>query len=142
MNDVTWILRKLGLAECEISPVSWIRASLGYILAGGGHGYCSFPQSSKRCCKRKRCTATRTATPTNISDKKQHTTDRKEPFQAREGQGRTPENNVCRVPPSALLFCSSLLASIPRSKSPSKVYRTLLKSTVVYRFCCQFCCQR
>src|SRR5690348_4272549 len=47
------------------------------------------------------CTATRTATPANISDKQQLTADRKGPFQAREGHGQTPANKACRVPPSA-----------------------------------------
>ena len=75
------------------------------------HPACSFGEGSseyrfhsflKHCCTAFACTATHTATPTNSSDKKQHTTDRKEPFQAQEGHGRTPVNNVCRVPPSAV----------------------------------------
>src|SRR6266566_231367 len=92
------------------------------------HSYCSFPQSIKGCCTAFACTATRTATPANISDKTQHTTDRKEPFQAQDGQGRTPENKVCRVPLSALLVFSRPSMSISNSKCPSNVHRNPLLS--------------
>jgi hypothetical protein len=64
----------------------------------GWHGYCSFPKSIKHCCTAFACTAT----PANISDKTEHATNRAELFPAQKGQGRTPANKVCRVPPSAV----------------------------------------
>ena len=54
------------------------------------------------CRTRKRCTATRTATPANFSEKQQHAMDRLGPFQAQEGHRRTPADKACRVPPSAV----------------------------------------
>jgi len=72
---------------------------------------CSFGElSSDSCsnaCLKHCCTATCTATPTNFNHKTQHTMNRIEPFQAQEGQGRTPANWVCRVPPSACRVFSS-----------------------------------
>src|SRR5258708_1597639 len=47
-----------------------------------------------------------------------------------------------RVPPSALPVSRRPPTSSTRSTGQSSFHQYPRKSTVVYRFCCQFCCQR
>ncbi len=83
------------------------------------------------CCTAFACTATRTATPTNFSDKTEHATNRTWIFPAQNGYGRSPANNVRRVPPSALLVFLRPPMPSPNSKGPSDVYRNPLESAVI-----------
>jgi hypothetical protein len=60
----------------------------------------------------------------------------------RLSQKQVPQGLRVRISPPALLVHRYLPLSSPASTGLSKVYQGLLKSTVVYRVCCQFCCQR
>src|SRR5229473_2980478 len=60
----------------------------------------------------------------------------------RLSQKQVPQGLRVRISPPALPVYRCLPPSSTRSTGPSKVYQGLPKSMVVYRVCCQFCCQR
>ena len=100
--------------KAELAPVSWIRESLGYILTGGGHGYCSFPKSIKRCCKRKRYTATQRRT----SAIKQNTLRTEQScFQHKMNPPWTAANESYRIDVRYVSFSSLTFIGITRSFS-------------------------